>query len=122
MTCARPDVPHACRRRIINTHLLTEYAFLLRPGGILYTITDVQDVGDWMRDKLDAHPLFERLSDAELEGDPAAALLATATEEGQKVARNGGATWRWCYRRRLAPVLPAAGGGGGPGAAGGEAE
>ena len=38
----------------------------------------------------DAHPLFERLSDEELESDPAACLLASATEEGQKVARNSG--------------------------------
>lgn len=38
----------------------------------------------------DAHPLFERLSDKELESDPAACLLASATEEGQKVARNSG--------------------------------
>lgn len=88
--------------------MLTEYAHLLRPGGTLYTITDVQDLGDWMRDKLDAHPMFERLSDADLEADPAAALLATATEEGQKVRRNNGTTWRWCYRRRVAPLLPAA--------------
>jgi hypothetical protein len=38
----------------------------------------------------DAHPLFERMSDEELESDPAACLLTTATEEGQKVARNSG--------------------------------
>ena len=36
------------RRRIINTTLITEYAYLLAPGGMLYTITDVQELGDWM--------------------------------------------------------------------------
>lgn len=36
------------RRRIINTSLLTEYAFFLAPGGILYTITDVSELGTWM--------------------------------------------------------------------------
>ena len=40
--------------------------------------------------KLDEHPLFERISDKELEADPAADLLTSATEEGQKVARNLG--------------------------------
>ncbi len=40
--------------------------------------------------KLDAHPLFERISDEELEHDVAAGLLTDATEEGQKVARNNG--------------------------------
>jgi hypothetical protein len=35
------------RRRIIQRTLLTEYAYLLRPGGLLYTITDVEDLGNW---------------------------------------------------------------------------
>jgi tRNA (guanine-N7-)-methyltransferase len=52
-----------------------------------------------MKAKLDAHPLFEHLSDEELESDPAAALLTEGTEEGQKVARNSGQTWRSVYRR-----------------------
>ena len=29
-------------------------------GGMLYTISDVHDLAEWMREKLDAHPLFER--------------------------------------------------------------
>ena len=41
------------RRRIIQTALIAEYAFCLREGGILYTQTDVEDVGDWMKEKLD---------------------------------------------------------------------
>lgn len=32
------------RRRIISHALLSEYAFCLAPGGIIYTITDVQEV------------------------------------------------------------------------------
>jgi hypothetical protein len=36
------------RRRIINTTLITEYAYLLAPGGMLYTITDVEELGNWM--------------------------------------------------------------------------
>lgn len=43
-----------------------------------------------MQAKLDEFPLFERVSDEELEGDIAASLLTEATEEGQKVARNSG--------------------------------
>jgi tRNA (guanine-N7-)-methyltransferase len=89
----------ACRRRIINTHLLTEYAYVLAVGGIVYTITDVEEVAVWMRQKLDEHPLFGTLSESEMEGDTAAAILASATEEGKKVARNKGRTWRACFRR-----------------------
>lgn len=40
--------------------------------------------------QIDAHPLFERMSDEELASDQAACLLDKATEEGQKVARNSG--------------------------------
>lgn len=43
-----------------------------------------------LQERLDENPLFQRISDEELEGDPAAGLLTEATEEGQKVARNNG--------------------------------
>lgn len=48
------------RRRIIQTSLLAEYAYCLALGGMLYTITDVPELGEWMKAKLDVHPLFER--------------------------------------------------------------
>lgn len=35
-------------------------------AGILYTITDVQELGEWMKTTLDAHPLFEPLTSEEL--------------------------------------------------------
>ncbi len=54
-----------------------------------------------MREKLEAHPLFERVGEEELDSDPAACLLVSATEEGQKVARNGGQV----IRRQLFAVL-----------------
>ncbi|GBF95069.1 tRNA (guanine-N(7)-)-methyltransferase [Raphidocelis subcapitata] len=98
-----PD-PHfkACnhRRRIIQTHLLTEYAHLLAPGGWIYTITDVPELGEWMRSRLESHPAFEPIPEAEVDADPAAQLLVESSEEGQKVARNGGTTYRAVFRRR----------------------
>lgn len=36
------------RRRIIQPVLLTEYAHIMAPGGWLYTITDVPELGEWM--------------------------------------------------------------------------
>ena len=51
------------RRRIITRQLLATYAYLLQVGGILYTITDVKDLGDWMQQHLDGFPLFERIAD-----------------------------------------------------------
>lgn len=45
--------------------LLAEYAYALRVGGILYTITDVKDLHIWMVKHLDEHLLFEKLTDEE---------------------------------------------------------
>lgn len=87
------------RRRVISTHLLDEYAYVLRVGGIIYTITDVEELGVWMKECLEKHPLFEALSEDEVEADPCVKLLSSATEEGQKVARNGGMTYQAIFRR-----------------------
>ncbi|XBH85385.1 hypothetical protein VPH35_073309 [Triticum aestivum] len=43
------------RRRVISMHLLDEYAYVMEVGGIIYTITDVEELGIWMRTCLDAH-------------------------------------------------------------------
>lgn len=40
--------------------------YYLRPGGILYTITDVEDLANWHRDQLQEHPGFELLTEEEL--------------------------------------------------------
>lgn len=87
------------RRRIIQTTLLDEYAFLLKPGGILYTITDVEDLAVWMRERLEMHPLFENIPEEELAKDPVATFIETVTEEGRKVKTNGGSTWKAIFKR-----------------------
>ncbi|CAA6672507.1 unnamed protein product [Spirodela intermedia] len=87
------------RRRVISRHLLDEYAYALELGGVIYTITDVEELGEWMRSCMEEHPLFEAVPEEEVDEDPVAALLCSATEEGQKVARNGGETYRAVYRR-----------------------
>lgn len=87
------------RRRVISPFLLDEYAYALEVGGIIYTITDVEELGDWMKSCLENHPMFEPLAEKELEADPVVKLLSSATEEGQKVARNGGQTFQAVFRR-----------------------
>ncbi|CAH8642286.1 unnamed protein product [Heterobilharzia americana] len=44
--------------RIISPTLLDVYAYLLSPGGKIYSATDVPDLGKWIVDCLSAHPLF----------------------------------------------------------------
>ncbi|KAF9437418.1 tRNA (guanine-N(7)-)-methyltransferase (tRNA(m7G46)-methyltransferase) [Entomortierella beljakovae] len=97
-----PD-PHFKKRkhkaRIITPTLLSEYAYVLRPGGIVYTISDVKDLHLWMVKHLDAHPLFVKIPEDELVNDPAVEHVRNATEEGQKVERNKGDKYLACYRR-----------------------
>eukprot|EP00656_Telonema_subtile_P029918 TRINITY_DN3296_c0_g1_i5.p2 TRINITY_DN3296_c0_g1~~TRINITY_DN3296_c0_g1_i5.p2 ORF type:complete len:172 (-),score=41.24 TRINITY_DN3296_c0_g1_i5:166-681(-) len=87
------------RRRIISPALLAEYAFALREGGKIYTISDVQDLHQWMVQHLQAHPLFERVSEEELASDPAVPVVMSYTEEGKKVERNQGTKHLAVFRR-----------------------
>ena len=88
------------RRRIIQRSLLDEYAYILKPNGILYCITDVPDLHKWQKQRLDDHTLFEALTEEEMAADPVATWIETETEESQKVKRNGGQVWKAAYRRR----------------------
>ena len=36
------------RKRIISTPLLAEFAYVIRPGGLVYLITDVSELMEWM--------------------------------------------------------------------------
>ena len=76
-------------RRIISERLLSEYAYLLKPGGKLYCITDVKDLHDWHVEKCTAHPLLVGCSEKEMKEDPCVELMRTETEEGKKVEREG---------------------------------
>lgn len=97
-----PD-PHFKKKkhkaRIITSQLLGEYAYVLREGGILYTVTDVHDLHKWMVKHLDMHPLFKRIPDEEIKDDICLKCAMEETEEGKKVARNGGDKFFAVYRR-----------------------
>lgn len=90
------------KARIVSTTLLAEYAYVLRPGGIVYTVTDVKDLHDWMVAHFDKFPLFARVSEEELRAEghgPVVDAVMTSTEEGKKVERNNGQKWLACFRR-----------------------
>ena len=77
----------------------SEYAYVLRPGGIVYTITDVEALHEWMVEHFEAHPSFERVEEKEEKGDHCVAAMLTETEEGKKVERNKGPKFVALYRR-----------------------
>ncbi|XP_071990926.1 tRNA (guanine-N(7)-)-methyltransferase [Engystomops pustulosus] len=85
--------------RIISSTLLAEYAYVLRVGGLVYTITDVEEVHEWMVTHFTEHPLFERVSKEELADDIIIDKLGTSTEEGKKVQRNKGQNFLAVFQR-----------------------
>ncbi|KAM6100957.1 tRNA (guanine-N(7)-)-methyltransferase [Pterocles gutturalis] len=103
-----PD-PHFKRTkhkwRIISPTLLSEYGYVLRPGGLVYTVTDVEELHEWMVKHFGEHPLFEEVPLEELADDPIVPRLAVATEEGRKVQRGGRPVFPAVFRRRPDPDL-----------------
>jgi tRNA (guanine-N7-)-methyltransferase len=92
------------KQRIVSTTLNSEYAYVVRPGGIVYTITDVPDLHEWMVQHFDAHPSFERVSEQDQESDPCVHIMRTETEEGKKVERHKGQKHVALFRRLDDPV------------------
>lgn len=103
-----PD-PHFKQRkhkaRIITNTLLSEYAYALKVDGIIYTITDVEDLHNWMVEHLTEHPLFERLDKSWEETDKCVEIMYNSTEEGQKVERNKGDKFIACFKRLPDPII-----------------
>lgn len=97
-----PD-PHFKRKkhkaRIISNTLLSEYAYALRVGGLVYIATDVPELFDWMSSHLEAHPLFELVPKSSLSDDPVIPCVLNKTEEGLKVVREGRQKYMAVFRR-----------------------
>jgi tRNA (guanine-N7-)-methyltransferase len=97
-----PDPHFKARKhkaRIVSTTLNSEYAYVLQPGGVIYTITDVEDLHKWMVTHFEAHPSFERLTSEEETSDICVEVMKVETEEGKKVERNKGQKFVACFRR-----------------------
>ena len=73
--------------------------------GVVYTVTDVLDLHEWMVKHFDNHPLFVALTREEIDNDPVIDKLYQSSEEGQKVTRNNGEKFLAVYRRISDPYL-----------------
>lgn len=72
----------------------------------MYTITDVEDLHNWMVQHFDAHPSFVRISEHDQEMDECVQVMRIETEEGKKVERNQGNKFVACFRRLEDPPWP----------------
>lgn len=78
------------RRRIVNKGFLTDYAYVLKNGGRIYCITDVEELHLWHLKHLREHSLFKEIPESEAEKDICVDLITVSTEESQKVDMAGG--------------------------------
>lgn len=80
------------RRRIISPSLVHEYAYWLKPNGLLYTVSDVEELEVWMISTLNACPLFRQLTDDELatsEHQKILNIVVNSSEDAQRSERKG---------------------------------
>src|SRR5947207_784503 len=101
-----PDPHFKARKhkaRIVSTTLNSEYAYVLRPGGIIYTITDVEGLHIWIVEHFAGHASFERVAEEEQEMDECVEIMKSETEEGKKVERNKGQKFIALFRRKEDP-------------------
>ncbi|KAJ9454889.1 tRNA (guanine-N(7)-)-methyltransferase [Diplonema papillatum] len=93
------------RRRIIQEILLAEYAYVLADGGLLYTVTDVKDLADWMQGHLDSSPLFERLTEAETSADPYINYVKDSSEDAVRTEKQNLSKYFSIHRKKRTPPL-----------------
>jgi tRNA (guanine-N7-)-methyltransferase len=115
-----PDPHFKARKhkaRIVSPTLNAEYAYAVRPGGVVYVITDVEELFEWMRDCFegerggDGVQLWDAVSEKEKEEDFCVKIMMDETEEGKKVTRNGGKKFVGVWRRKEDPAWPGEEGG-----------
>jgi tRNA (guanine-N7-)-methyltransferase len=110
-----PD-PHFKQRkhkaRIVSAQLNAEYAYVIKPGGLVYTITDVEELSGWIVKHFvgveagEGRELWERVGEEDLEGDVCVRIMSEETEESKKVTRNGGKKFIAVFRRKEDPPWP----------------
>jgi tRNA (guanine-N7-)-methyltransferase len=61
----------------------------LESGGLLYSITDVEELHEWHLSHLRSHSLFDEVPLEDLKDDPFVQAMMNSTEEGKKVDREG---------------------------------
>lgn len=77
------------RKRIINKYLLNDYSYVLKKGGRLYSITDVEELHKWHLEVIKQNPCFKELSQEEVDKDPFIKDMKN-TDEARKVMKKNG--------------------------------
>uniref|UniRef100_A0A7S0ZE40 tRNA (guanine-N(7)-)-methyltransferase n=1 Tax=Timspurckia oligopyrenoides TaxID=708627 RepID=A0A7S0ZE40_9RHOD len=87
------------RQRIVSPQLLAEYAYIMAPHGLLYIVTDVEELYQWMTNRIDAFSQFQRVGKEEIQIDPVAAYVRSFTNEAARVKKHHRPKFFACYSR-----------------------
>ena len=68
---------------------------------MIYTITDVKDLGDWMKKHLHEHPLFELIPEEELKDDVLIDYIKNASEDGQRTTDEKKNKYMAVFRKKV---------------------
>ena len=86
------------RKRIINKYLLNDYSYVLKKGGKLYSITDVEELHNWHVEVIKQNPCFRRMSEEEIKDDEFIKDMKN-TDEARKVMKKKGNMYIAVYER-----------------------
>ncbi|KAI5172074.1 tRNA (guanine-N7-)-methyltransferase [Nematocida sp. LUAm3] len=102
-----PD-PHFKKRkqkgRIISAFMLDIYQYVLQPGGLLYISTDVESLFLYMKETIDAHWGFTRMSEEEEERDSLWSVIIQGTEESKKADKKHSEKYRAIFKTHQCSV------------------
>ena len=88
------------RRRIVHDSLVSVYAYVMKAEGLLYVVTDVLELYEWMTGVLSrATEFFARQEAANEDNDLCVKLICNETEESKKVNRGGHPKYFAVFRR-----------------------
>ncbi|KAH9386520.1 tRNA (guanine-N7-)-methyltransferase [Nematocida major] len=97
-----PD-PHFKKKkhkaRIISKSMLDIYQYVIRPNGLLYISTDVEELFHYMDACVCEHPLFTKLPEDDAKEDPLYEVIIETTEESKKADMKHSNKYRAIYRR-----------------------
>lgn len=76
---------------------------MLKVGGKLYTITDVEDLHQWHVETINSSPCFKRIPDEEVEKDIFIQFMKN-TDEARKVQKKMGGMYYAVYERIMPSI------------------
>jgi len=77
---------------------MNDYAYLLKPGGKIYSITDVENLHNWNVETIENNPCFRKMNEEEYKNDVCVDCMKN-TDEAKKVKKINGKMYVAVFER-----------------------